>query len=87
MEQVVGFVLIPAYAGHRGRTVPPTAVAVLKHGTIDSYCNERGLKPSGSLSCPNVSIHFNASQEYTIWAVLDANGIPVTQFDDVLYRG
>ena len=22
-----------------------------------------------------------------IWAVLEANGIPVAQFDDVLYRG
>lgn len=83
-ENLAGFVLIPSHAGHRGRSVPPTAAAVLKPGTVDGYCNERGLKPSGPLQCPNVAIHFNAGQEYTIWAVLEANGIPVVEFEDVL---
>ena len=86
-EEVDGFVLVPAHAGHRGRTVPPAAVAVRKPGTVEGYCNERGLNPTGPLRCPNTSVHFNAGQEYTIWAVLEANGIPVAQFDDVLYRG
>ena len=57
---------------------------VLKWRKSPVFCTSG---PTGPLRCPNVSVHFNAGQEYTIWAVLEANGIPVAQFDDVLYRG
>ncbi len=86
IEKLDGVVLIPAHRSGR-RSVPPTVAAVLKPGTIDRYCNERGLTSSSYVNCPHVSTYFNAHQEYTIWATLEANGISVTEFDDVLYRG
>ena len=82
LSQVDSFVLVPTYRGHR-RQVPPTAAAVLKPGTAESYCNERGLKRTQMVNCPHVSVYFNWRQSYAIWATLEANGIRVIEFDDV----
>ena len=80
--KIDGLVLVPTYSTGR-HSIPPAAVAVLKPGTAEGYCSERGLKRTRMVNCPNVSVDFNWSQSYNIWAVLEANGIRVIEFDDV----
>ena len=82
LEKIDGLVLVPTYSTGR-HSIPPAAVAVLKPGTAEGYCSERGLKRTRMVNCPNVSVDFNWSQSYNIWAVLEANGIRVIEFDDV----
>ena len=82
LEKVDGVVLVPSYSTGR-HSIPPAAVAVLKPGTAEGYCSERGLKRTRIVNCPNVSVDFNWSQNYNIWAVLEANGIRVIEFEDV----
>ena len=82
LEKIDGLVLVPTYSTGR-HSIPPAAVAVLKPGTAEGYCSERGLKRTRMVNCPNVSVDFNWSQSYHIWAVLEANGIRVIEFDDV----
>jgi hypothetical protein len=82
LEKIDGLVLVPTYSTGR-HSIPPAAVAVLKPGTAEGYCSERGLKRTRMVNCPNVSVDFNWSQSYHIWAVLEANGIQVIEFDDV----
>ena len=82
LEKIDGLVLVPTYSTGR-HSIPPAAVAVLKPGTAERYCSERGLKQTRMVNCPNVSVDFNWSQSYHIWAILEANGIRVIEFDDV----
>ena len=86
LEKVAGVVLIPAH--HSGRhEVPPTVAVIPKPGTIDRYCSECGLIGINDVNCPHISTRFNARQEYAVWAAFESNGIPVEEFEDVLYRG